>query len=526
MEIQPPLSAENLQTVSALLTDRRRSERVLFLALLIGMLCLVPLLVLAGVAFGLAVVATILGLVVLVALVVRWPIVGFFVALGCTLLIEQTPLAILGNGPLIYVFYWPASMQNGLPDRPIGFLMLFALLVFMVQGLLTLRKPLAGGALLVPYLLFLLCVVWGIMHGLSSGGDLKITIDEVRSFWYLFLGYLLAYNLINSKKQIRTLFWFIILCAGIKAFEGVYIYIYILHGYLDSTNEIMSHEESYFWIAVLLLVMLFSLHSMYRPQFYTALALVPFLLIALIANNRRTDFGALAIGMLIAWLLIFCVKPKARKFLVIMLLISLLVGGAYVAAFYNGGGGFSAPARAVVSLFRPDPRDAASNLYRSIEDYDLLYTISKNPLGLGFGKPFLEPVLLPNILSLDPVYLYIPHNTVYWVWMRLGLIGYVALWYLFGSMIVRGCVYARQLKDKYLQLVAIFIVSMIVMEIIVAFYDYQLSFYRNVIYIGILSGVLVKLPALDSDTKEEKRTDEATGADTELSHANVGSRNA
>ena len=526
MEIQPPLPVKNGQTVPTLLTNRRRSERALFLVLLLGVLCLVPLLVIAGVAFGFSLVAVLLGLVVLIALIVRWPIVGFFVALGCTLLIEQTPLAILGNGPLIYVFYWPASLQNGLPDRPIGFLMLFVLLVFMVQGLLTLRKPLAGGALLVPYLLFLLCVAWGVVHGLSSGGDLKITIDEVRSFWYLFLGYLLAYNLVNSKQHVRTVFWFIILCAGIKALEGFYIYIYILHGFLDSTNEIMSHEESYFWIAVLLLIMLFSLHSMYRPQFFTALALVPFLLIALVANNRRVDFGALAVGMLVAWLLIFCVKPKLRRALIIILLISLVVCGAYVAAFYNGGGGFSAPARAVISLFHPDPRDAASNLYRSIEDYDLVYTVSKNPLGLGFGKPFLEPILLPNILSLDPVYLYIPHNTIYWVWMRLGSVGYVALWYLFGSMIVRGCVYARQLKDKYLQLVAIFVVAMIIMEIIVAFYDYQLSFYRNVIYVGMLSGILMKLPALDSDTKEEKQTYETTRAHTELSHANVGSRDA
>ena len=106
-------------------------------------------------------------------------------------------------------------------------------------------------------------------------------------------------------------------------------------------------------------------------------------------------------------------------------------------------------------------------------------------MGLGFGKPFLQPVPLPNILSLDPVYLYIPHNTIYWVCMRLGPIGYLALWYLFGSIIVRGCIYVRQLKDKYLQLVAIYVVAMVVMEIMVAYADYQLSFYRNVIYIGM-----------------------------------------
>ena len=125
------------------------------------------------------------------------------------------------------------------------------------------------------------------------------------------------------------------------------------------------------------------------------------------------------------------------------------------------------------------------------------YTVKLNPMGLGFGKPFLQPILLPDLSSLDPVYNYIPHNTIYWVWMRLGPIGFIALWYLFGAMIVRGSIIARQLKDTYLQLIAIYIVAMFVMEIIVAYADYQLSFYRNVIYIGILAGVLMRLPKID-----------------------------
>ena len=38
---------------------------------------------------------------------------------------------------------------------------------------------------------------------------------------------------------------------------------------------------------------------------------------------------------------------------------------------------------------------------------------------------------------------------------------------------------------------------MTVMEIIVAYADYQLFFYRNVIYIGLLAGILMRLPDLD-----------------------------
>jgi len=94
--------------------------------------------------------------------------------------------------------------------------------------------------------------------------------------------------------------------------------------------------------------------------------------------------------------------------------------------------------------------------------------------------------------------------------MRLGPLGYLALWFLIGSIIVRGCAIARQLQDQYLQLVAIFVVAITFMEVIVAFADYQLFFYRNVIYLGLLAGILMKLPELDHQKRGHAH--EATGS--------------
>jgi len=74
---------------------------------------------------------------------------------------------------------------------------------------------------------------------------------------------------------------------------------------------------------------------------------------------------------------------------------------------------------------------------------------------------------------------------------------------------VRGCIIVRHLQDRYLQLVAIYIVAVTFMEVIVAFADYQLFFYRNVIYLGLLAGILLKLAVLDknSDPSREKGAD-------------------
>jgi hypothetical protein len=483
---------------------RKQNDTLLFIAIFVTVLGLTPLLVFVGttISFGLLV-----GALVAVAatiIIVLRPIAGFYIIGICITLVEQSALTYPIITDRLNIFYWPPSLE-GLIERPIGFLMILVLLVIAYRRLLKRQKPLSGGPLLLPFLLFLLCVAWAIFHGLTSGGNTKIIVVELRPFWYLFVSYIIACNLVTEKKHVRNFFWIIIIDAGVKGLQGTYIYLFIIHGKLDGVNEIMSHEESFFFVALILLIILFSLHYCYRPQLYAALATLPFLLIALVANNRRADYIALLVGAMVAWVLIFMVKPRARKGLVIGMLVFLIIGGAYVAAFSHSTGGLSGPARAILSIINPssaDARDASSNMYRIIEDYDLKYTVKKNILGLGFGKPFLEPVLLPNIADLDPYYNYVPHNTIYWVWMSQGPTGYFALWYLIGAIIVRGCMVVRRLQDRYLQLVAIYIVAITFMEVVVAYADYQLFFYRNVIYLGLLAGILIKLPALDKGKEQ------------------------
>ena len=521
MEIQRSTSHGTITDATRLLATQRRSDVLLFLVIFVTVFGLTPLLVFAGAVIGFSLVLGCLVALIAAALVVRWPVLGFWVVAGCVVLIEQNPLIINTHilTDQLYVFAWPPRL-TGLIERPIGFFILFVFLVFLSHQLVKHQRPLQGGKLLLPFLCFLIFVVGGVVHGLVTGGNLKIIVLEVRPFWYMFLSYLLAHNLVTHKSHIRSFFWIVILGAGIKGVQGVYIYLVVLHGSLVGQNEIMSHEESFFFVALILLLILFCLHCRYRSQLYAALLVLPFVLVALVTNQRRADYIALLVGIVVAWILVFIVKPRARKWLTVGALITVVLGAGYVALLSRSGGSLAEPARAIVSIIVPgaaDARDASSNRYRIIENFDLKYTVKQNPLlGLGFGKEFLQPIPLPVLATDDPTnggnpYLYVPHNTIYWVWMRLGPIGYLALWYLIGAIIVRGCLIVRQLKAPYLQLVAIYIVAIIFMEVAVAYADYQLFFYRNVIYLGLLAGILMKLPTLDALDKEKKeRTHETT----------------
>jgi hypothetical protein len=52
---------------------------------------------------------------------------------------------------------------------------------------------------------------------------------------------------------------------------------------------------------------------------------------------------------------------------------------------------------------------------------------------------------------------------------------------------------------------AVYVVAVTFMEVIVAIADYQLFWYRNVIYMGLLAGVLMKLPVLAASKEDASR---------------------
>jgi len=457
-----------------------------------------------GLALGLLLVASV------IVLMARWPVLGFFVLASCAVVVEQDLLPYPIFTDHLYVFYWPTQLQ-GLPERPIGFVLIFVLLLVIVRRVAgRAGAPLRVGPLIVPFLFLIACVVIGVAHGLSSGGSFRIIVLEVRPFWYLFLNYLLAYNLITEKWHVIGFLWVTVLGTFIKALQGVYIVMGPLGGHISGQNEIMAHEQSFFFVLVLLIIVMSLLLQRLRGLMWVALISTPFLIIALLANNRRADYAAFLIGALAAWLMAIAMRPDTRKTLIAALIICALIFGAYVLAFQHSTGSFAEPAHAVMSIIKPsasDLRDQSSNLYRYIEDFDLKYTEKQSPiLGYGFGREFLQPMVLPNIISLDPYYLYIPHNTILWVWMRLGPIGYAALFYLVGAFVVRSGILARTLRDRDLQYVAIFGVAVMFIELPLAYGDYQLFFYRNIFYLGLLMGMLMRLPDIDKKSVPDTET--------------------
>jgi hypothetical protein len=491
--------------VKTVIESKKRRETNLLVVVLLITFTVTPLLILGQCTIGMDMILGLVSVLALVLLIMRWPLIGLYIIAACALTVEINVLTI--NTPVftdrLPVFSWPPSLA-GQPERPIGYLFILAGLIFVCRRFIE-HEQLLEVKPIKPFMFYMLSVALGILLGLATGGDIKMIMVELRPFWYFFLSYILASNLITHKRHLYAFFWIVIIAAGLKSLQGVYIAWFVPRTDILDPGAIMSHEESFFFVSLILFLILLFAHYRYRPQFYATLAVLPFDLIALVANERRTDYIALILGIIITLSIIFVVKPQIRKKLVISVLIITLLSTCYVVLFSRSNSPIAAPANAIMTVFQPNAGNEgedSSNMYRVVENYDLVYTIKQNVIfGLGFGKPFYEPIPLttiyPQIPEVNSTYNYIPHNTIYWVWMRLGLIGFFAFWYLIGSVICQGCLIVRQLQDHYLQLIGIYIIGIIPMEIVVAFGDYQLFTFRNVIYVGLLIGILMKLPHLD-----------------------------
>ena len=107
MDIQQSANHGTITNVSRLLVTQRRSDVLLFLVIFFTVFGLTPLLVFAGAAIGFSLLLGSLVALIAAALVVRWPMLGFWMVSGCVVLIEQDPLPTNILTDQLYIFGWP-----------------------------------------------------------------------------------------------------------------------------------------------------------------------------------------------------------------------------------------------------------------------------------------------------------------------------------------------------------------------------------------------------------------------------------
>jgi len=116
--------------------------------------------------------------------------------------------------------------------------------------------------------------------------------------------------------------------------------------------------------------------------------------------------------------------------------------------------------------------DASSDLYRDFENFNMIETVRSAPLtGIGFGKPFLRPIALPDISAFHPLHEYIPHNSLLWLWSKVTMLGFLAFLYLAVAGTAHGVRAALKIEGSVDSAVFGSLVAFIPMVLVLTYVD-------------------------------------------------------
>jgi O-antigen ligase len=378
------------------------------------------------------------------------------------------------------------SITQGSGVNPFEVLLVLILSIWVMKGALEGSLRLPHSALSRAIGVFLLVVLWGFGTGLADGGAFRWAVWEVRPFVYLGIMFWVSASLLRTKRALRAVLWTLVLGSGFKALQGVKIWIPARH-LTPRPEAILAHEEAFFFGLFIFLTLGLWIFEQRGALRTTATALLPAVLLANLANSRRTSWAILVLGLVAMIVVAYATLPHRRRMLR-RLGVGLAIGSAlYFPAFWTSDSTIGQPAHAIHSAIKPDARDASSNTYRNQEDANLWFNIHRSPVvGMGFGRPidYAKPIAL---VTNDPMIKYVTHNSVLYIWMRLGLIGEVAFLMMIATAILRAVELAR-VRDPELALFGTLMVCAVVAYLVQGYNDMGFTWFRIALAMGVLLG--------------------------------------
>jgi hypothetical protein len=350
-----------------------------------------------------------------------------------------------------------------------------------------------SGAFAAALLAFISWVTFGFVHGLTTGGDFLLALWEVRAMYLCVAMYFITANLVRDREQLKTFAWIIVIGLGLRSLLGLYAYTQLKGQITD--QGILAHEDSMMFNLLFFLPAILCFNRGPSKLIWASLLIIPIALFVDIENNRRAGIAAFVVAFIALIVLAWFLLPQRKAQLRLFIIITAFVSALYFPVAWNAQGQWAFPAKALKSQFSPDERDAGSDNYRYMEDFDLKATRDLSPwIGIGYGKAWMEVIPLPRVST--GFLQYIAHDSVLWMWMRLGHVGFLLFMFVIAQIMIKGPQFSRPVRDPLTQMFGIMAVLYMIMIFIFGKYDTQFADYRTMITLGFFAGILGVLPKL------------------------------
>lgn len=345
------------------------------------------------------------------------------------------------------------------------------------------------GQMFWPVLIFAAFAIYGLVYGLATGGSSNIALWESRPIFHMIFVFFLTTNLIQKREHIKILIWVAIIAVFILGIAGDYFYLVTVNGNLKGIEAITEHASAIHMNTIFVFLLGSLIYEMSSRKRMVLFLFSIVIVIAFFADQRRAAFLSLFVAVAMFAVVLYIDKRKAFWAIVPAVTVIAVV---YSAAFWNSSSKLALPVEAIKSVIAPNQisyRDQSSNLYRIVENVDSSFTIHSKPLtGVGFGQKFYMLVPLPDI-SFFNWWQYITHNSILWIWMKMGLGGFVSLLFMVGMAMVTGMrAYLRMPPGEY-RAIALVATFYVMMHFIYAYVDMSWDS-RSMIYVGAMIGMI------------------------------------
>ncbi|MCW3053860.1 MAG: hypothetical protein JWN14_3030 [Chthonomonadales bacterium] len=461
-------------------------------------------------------------LIALLVLIVVWnyPTATFYMLVVASTICEVNPNprpdAIVERIP----FFWNINTAiqvythhdfKALPLNMMEALIFLTITCMLIKAAFDHKGKLILGPIFWPIVAYICFVIFAWVNGMTSGGDFKISLQEVRPQFYFLMTYLLAVNTVKTPRDVNRLYWIIVLGIGLKGIIYTIRRYTLFAGHSLPDGGVGSHEEAFLFDCFEVLLMVLSFTGVQKRLRTLMWFLLPFVVMGNLATNRRAGTAAIIMVFPVLLLSAYRVLPNRRKMIAIFSLVAAILGPMYYMTFRHSNSMIAQPARAIASQFEANARDAGSNAYRDAENADLMATVKLSPLtGFGYGKKMMHVAVIADISMIYDWWDIITHNQVLWVWMRVGTFGMLAFWMMICSIIITaGQTIRAENATIELKVVGIFAMLIVCMLLFFGLLDLGFANYRDMLFCGCWAGVLAAAPKALASASSLSTTDSA-----------------
>jgi len=346
------------------------------------------------------------------------------------------------------------------------------------------------GPLFWPGMVFAAALLFGLAYGGGNGGDLRIALWEARGVFYLVPLILLTRNIAETPATAKRLLGVALAAVFIKGVVASLYYLVVLRGDLNGVESIAEHGAAIHLNAIFLAAFAVWLYETSRLERTALLLALPFVALGYLAMQRRAAFVTATIACLL--LLAFLYRRRRRLFWVVTP-VYFLASVAYVAAAGDSPNTLALPAHTFTPILRlreVPSDDRISNDDRALENRNIGATIREHPLlGIGFGRKYTMAVPQRDLTTYFEWWEYIPHNSIMWIWMKAGIVGFLSLLCLIGLALASGARAAARSPRDDLGLVLLTATLYFAMHFVYACVDMSWD-PASIVFVGVLMGLL------------------------------------